>query len=364
MYLKIVKANDKGKYQEEGESVMLMPQLKITGSSLRTVLAALLLGCFFAGLMPAAPALAQGASPALMDKPPAVAEEKKEEAPGAPTTCGPMISDTCLPITTGKFAMQVWWALSMYPNTFTNNWRQVSIRGDFYTFAMPVKFIYGPTKDLETYVVVPFILNEVNDVNVAGPNGETSASYGGVGDITAVVKYNFLPEGTYTPALTAVGGVGFPTGHASHLNPGRLGVDAVGTGSFNFITGLNLFKYINPVLVHGQVWFNSPINIYKIHGDEGPINVRSREYLNVNLALEYPVAKQWVLLFEVYSTWTWQNLNTVQSFQTPSTVIGILPGIEFLATDKLSLAAGASIDLWGKNGVMKYTPMLTAFYTF
>jgi hypothetical protein len=343
-----------------------MPQPKIKGSSLRTILAVLLLGGFLTGLMPAAPALAQGASPALMDKPPAMAEEKKEEAPGAPTTCGPMISDTCLPITTGKFAMQVWWALSLYPNTFTNNWRQVSAGGNFHTFVMPVKFIYGPTKDLETYVIVPFIHNWVNDINrgLRGPNDERSANFSSIGDITAVAKYNFLPEGTYTPALTAVGGVGFPTGHASNLNPGRLGVDAIGTGSFNFITGLNLFKYINPVLVHGQLWFNSPINLYKIHGEEGPINVRSREYLNANLALEYPVAKQWVLLFEVYSTWTWQNLNTVQGFQTPSTVIGILPGIEFLATEKLALAAGASIDLWGKNGPQKFTPMVTAFYTF
>ncbi|RJR32930.1 MAG: transporter [Deltaproteobacteria bacterium] len=344
---------------------MMLTQFKLKGSSLGKVLAGLMLACFVAGLMPAA-VFAQAGSPALMDKPPAVAEEKKEEAPGAPTTCGPMISDTCLPITTGKFAMQVWWAMSLYPGVFTNNWRSVSPGGNFQTFFMPVKFIYGPTKDLETYVVVPFVYNWVNDINrgLRGPNNESSASFSSIGDITAVAKYNFLPEGTYMPALTAVGGVGFPTGHASNLNPGRLGQDAIGTGSFNFITGLNLFKYINPLLVHGQIWFNSPINIYKIHGEEGPINVRSREYLNVNLALELPVAKQWVLLFEVYSTWTWQNLNTFQGYQTPQTVIGILPGIEFLATDKLALAAGASLDLWGKNGVQKFTPMITAFYTF
>jgi hypothetical protein len=41
-----------------------------------------------------------------------------------------------------------------------------------------------------------------------------------------------------------------------------------------------------------------------------------------------------------------------------------MPGIEFLATDKLSFSAGASFDLLGRNGVRKYTPMLTAFYNF
>jgi len=343
----------------------MIQQLKITGTSLRMILVGLVLGCFLVGLTPAAPVFAQVAGPPLMEKPMAPPpEEKKEETPGAPTTCGPMISDTCLPITTGKFAMQVWWAQSFYPGNFSGNWRAIKAPGNYYTFSMPVKFVYGPTKDLETYVVVPFIHNWVNKADVPGPNGETAASYSGIGDITAVAKYNLLPETDFRPAISPVFGVGFPTGHASHLNPGRLAVDAIGTGSFNFITGVNLFKYVKPVLLHSQIWFNSPINLYKIHGEEGPVNVRSREYLNVNLAGELPVSEKWVLLFEVYSTWTWQNLPTVQGFQTPQTVIGILPGIEFLATDKLALAAGVSLDLWGKNGVQKYTPMFTAFYTF
>ncbi len=342
---------------------MMMRKFESNGDTLRMILTCLVLGLFLTGLAPATPARAQGGAPAMMEKPatPPPAEEKKE---GPPTTCGPMISDTCTPIETGKFAMQAWWALSFYPGNFTNSWRSVKAPGNYYTFFMPVKFVYGPTKDLETYIVVPFIHNWVNDANFPGPNNETSASYSGVGDITWVAKYNFLPEGDYHPAVSAVGGVGFPTGHASNLNPGRLGVDAIGTGSFNFITGVNLFKYVKPVLVHGQLWFNTPVNMFKIHGEEGPINVRSREYLTANLAMELPLASKWVALFEVYSNWTWQNLPTVQGYQTPQTVIGVLPGIEFLATDKLSLAAGASLDLWGKNGVQKYTPMITAFYTF
>jgi len=182
---------------------------------------------------------------------------------------------------------------------------------------MPVKFVYGPTKDLETYIVVPFIRNWNNNSTAPGPNGETSTSFSGIGDITAVAKYNVLPEGTYMPAVAAVGGVGFPTGHASRLNPARLGADAIGTGSFNFITGVNLFKYLKPFLVHSQIWFNTPVNLYKMTSD--PLrNVRSREYLTVNLATELPISKRWVLLFEVYSNWAWQNLNTIQGYQKPA----------------------------------------------
>jgi hypothetical protein len=335
--------------------------------TIKTALVLFIIGSLLTVLI-ITPALAQVGAPALMEKPAAPpAEEKKE---GAPTTCGPMISDTCLPIESGKFAIQAWWALSLYPGAFTNNWRKVTAGGNFHTFYMPVKFVYSPIKNLETYVVVPFVHNWVDSTNVAGPNNEHAASFSSIGDITAVAKYNLLPEGTYTPAVSAVGGVGFPTGHASRLNPTKLGQDAIGTGSFNFITGVNLFKYIKPVLVHGQIWMNTPVNIYKLNSDPTR-NVRSREYLTVNVAAELPIHSKWVLLCEVYSNWTWQNLtqpgtnlNLIQGYQTPQTVVGILPGIEFLATDKLALAAGASFDLWGKNGVQKITPMLTAFYTF
>jgi hypothetical protein len=69
----------------------------------------------------------------------------------------------------------------------------------------------------------------------------------------------------------------------------------------------------------------------------------------------------------MYSNWTWSNLlpsQATEGYQTPETLLGILPGIEFLATEKLSLSTGASIDLIGKNGVKKYTPMLMATYAF
>ncbi|MGB8991516.1 MAG: transporter [Desulfobaccales bacterium] len=313
-------------------------------------------------LSPVTPALAQVAGPPVMEKPAPPPEEKKEET--APTTCGPMISDTCLPIETGKYSMQVWWALSFYPGVFSQNWRSVNAGGNFHTFYMPVKFTYGPTKNMEMYVIVPFIHNWANSVTVPGPNGETSANFSGIGDITLMAKYNLLPETDYRPAVTAVGGfASIPTGHASHLNPAFLGQDAIGTGALTFTTGVNLYKWLKPFLVYSNIWLNSPINLYPI-GSDPTRNVRSREYVTFNLAAELPLSKRFVALLEMYSNWTWSNLNTIQGYQTPETVIGVLPALEFLATEKMSFAAGCSFDLAGKNGVQKYTPMLTMLYNF
>ena len=120
-----------------------------------------------------------------------------------------------------------------------------------------------PPKTWKRTVVVPFIQNWVNDVNTPGPNGEKSASYGGIGDITAVAKYNLMPEGDYRPAISAVA-AGFSHGPRLQPQPGAHGRDPSAPGSFNFITGVNLFKYLKPVLVHSQIWMNTPINLYKI----------------------------------------------------------------------------------------------------
>lgn len=179
-----------------------------------------------------------------------------------------------------------------------------------------------------------------------------------------MAKYNLLPETDYRPAVTAVGGfASIPTGHASHLNPAFLGQDAIGTGALTFTTGVNLYKWLKPFLVYSNIWLNSPINMYPI-GSDPTRNVRSREYVTFNLAGELPLTKRFVALLEMYSNWTWSNLNTIQGYQTPETVIGVLPALEFLATEKMSFALGCSFDLAGKNGVQKYTPMLTALYNF
>ncbi len=315
----------------------------------------------------ASPAAAQGtgAGP-LLEKPQPSSEvpgpgEKKEEAP---TTCGPLISDSCIPIEEHHASMQVLAGLSVYTGNFSPNWRVVTAQGNFYTFNMPVKLTYGPTKNLETYIVVPFVHNWVTS-GPTNPIGENFASYSGVGDITTVAKYNFHPEGDICPAMTAVGGIGWPTGHAHHLNPNFLLQDAVGTGSLNFITGLNLYKWVKPFLLYSNIWLNTPINMFKLNGSDFPQAVRNRENVTFNLAAEYPLSKQWVLLVEMYSNWTWSNPGTETiAFESPTTVLGFLPGIEYVATEKWSFSAGCAFDTVGKFGGHKATPALTAYYSF
>jgi hypothetical protein len=336
----------------------------IKGGNLRTVLAWLGLGCFVGVviLAPVVKALAQSPGGESQRSP----EEKKQTAP---TTAGCIMTDSTIPIGPGHVSVAAMWALSFYPGTFNQNWRTISIHGDYYTFFMPAKVTYGLMKNAEVYLIVPFINYWVNHADQSiSVNGRTSASYAGIGDLTLMGKYLLCQEGDFRPAVSAVAGFGsIPTGHASFLNPRFMGVDAIGTGTLTLSTGVNLYKWVKPFLLYSNVWINSPINLNRMTASASPEPVRSRESITFNLAAEYPLSSKFVLLVEMYSTWTWDNLlpfQATQGYQTPQTFLGLMPGIEFLATDKLSLEAGASMDIMGKNGVKKFTPMVMATYAF
>ena len=48
----------------------------------------------------------------------------------------------------------------------------------------------------------------------------------------------------------------------------------------------------------------------------------------------------------------------------PTALLSILPGIEYMATDKFSLALGVKINLAGKNTTANITPLLSMVYAF
>ncbi len=282
--------------------------------------------------------------------------EEKGKASGeeAPATAGPLITDTAVPIELHKASVQFLWSVGVAGGNFDRDWQRVNAGGDFVSLSMPVKFTYGLAKDFEIYAVIPYVHNFASHAEEAGPHGETASNYGGLGDVSVVGKYLLFDETPVRPAISGIFGVGFPTGKASDLEATRLGTDAIGGGAFVFSTGVNLYKYLQPFLLYSNVWFNTPVNVYS-----GEDTTQSRNYVNFNLAAEYPFTSKWIALMEFYSTWTWDKDD-----RSPSTVLGVLPGIELVATENWAFSLGTAIDLAGKDTVMKYTPMFTVYYNF
>lgn len=347
------------------------------------------------GLNPAIAADAQGQDNA---KPAAVEGEIRFTQPQAPSppepatdecpaTFGPIITDTAIPIEKGQFAIQPTFGLGLTTGNFSPSWRRVTAGGDFKSFGMDWKFTYGLLDNLEAFVVIPFVVNWANSVNEPGPKGERAASFAGIGDVNLTFKYRLVEETETRPTVTALFATDFPTGHFRHFNPGRLGTDEIGGGAFAFTTGLNVSKYVKPFVLYGNLWYTmqtassgredrSPLVAALddngvptgelVEGD--PVSTKFRNYprdiITVNLAAEYPLAPKWVALLELTSSWDGGRLFGHKANVAPAALLSVLPGIEYMATEKFSLALGVNIDLVGKNTAVNLTPLLSMVYAF
>jgi hypothetical protein len=82
------------------------------------------------------------------------------------------------------------------------------------------------------------------------------------------------------------------------------------------------------------------------------------------LVSEYPITQKWVALLELTSAWDGGRLFGHKANTDPAALLSVLPGIEYMATDKFSLALGLNIDLVGKNTDATLTPLLSMVYAF
>ena len=301
----------------------------------------------------------------LEGQPPCPPEAAKEVCP---STFGPIITDTAIPIEKGKFAIQPTFGLSFTTNNFSPSWRRISAGGDFQSFGMSWRFTYGLMNNLEVYVVIPYLVNWASNVNEPGPRGERSASFNGIGDINLTLKYQLVAEGPTAPAVSAIFSPTFPSGHFRHLNPGRLGSDSLGGGTYTFTTGFNLSKYLKPFIIYGNLWytFQTDYSTDDVDDQGNPIARRNhpRDFVTVNLAAEYPLTPKWVALLELVSTWDAGRLVGPKANMAPTALLSCVPGIEYMATEKFSLALGVQVDLVGKDTTGNVTPLLSMVYAF
>ena len=169
----------------------------------------------------------------------AIAGEAQETAQAIkyPYTFGPIVTSTAMPPAKGKFSLQPYWYLYCTNSKFSPNWRRVNAGGDYASFQTVLQLNYGLWDNLEVFAVIPFIQNWAHSVNNPGPKGERSADFGGLGDVSLSLKYRLMGETRLVPTVSYQLTAGFPTGHFRHFNPGRLGTDRIGSGSYAFTSG-------------------------------------------------------------------------------------------------------------------------------
>ncbi len=296
----------------------------------------------------------------------AAAKEEEEEEP--PATFGPIITDTAVPIDKGALELQPFWSFTSVIDSFSPSWRRVNAGGNFYSFGFDLQVTYGLWENIEVFAVFPFVVNWAENVDEPGPGGERSAEFGGLSDINFTFKYRLVPEGRLVPTITGVMAVHFPTGHYRYLNPRNLGTDALGGGAYAFTLGFNLSKWVKPFIFYGNFYYTMQTDFTgdgeDAFGNPTQVHYHPRDVVTVNLAAEYPITKKWIALFEFFSSFEGGRLIGPKPNILPAAKLGILPGIEYMATEHLSMALGVGIDLAGKREDVTIFPIFSLVYGF
>ena len=291
----------------------------------------------------------------------------RTRAADPPATTGPIIADTAVPIATGHFSLQPYWSLGLVAGKFSPNWRRVTARGNFTSLEMPVKLVYGPAPNTEVYLEGVFFQNWAGQVDLPGLKGSRSAGFAGLGDLYFTAKYQLLEETDSRPTVTALFTVNIPSGHHFPLNPGRLGTDALGGGTWAFTPGVNLAKWLGPVCLYANLWYSFPTRDPGVVANQQAspllLALHGRDLISGNLAAEWVLTPKWVALLEVYSTWNVGPLFRT-SRESLTNDIGVLPGVEYIFSPRWSAALGVAIDLAGKNALYGYTPILTVLLNY
>ncbi|MDD2901202.1 MAG: transporter [Syntrophales bacterium] len=304
-----------------------------------------MLGLILLGLL-AAPSLAGGSAYLDPDKPPA-------------NNLGPLITDTAVPIGQGEFAVQPLAAFNFQGGQFSPNWRRVSSHGDFYSLQLPMIFTYGLAPNVEMWLLVPYLHNWARSAELPTSPGVGSANFGGLGDTTLAIKYQFQEETALLPTCTAFAGFGFPTGHHRRLNPAKLGTDLLGSGAYKFTPGLNLSKWLRPIYLYANLWYTMPTTA-TVDGER----IHERDLVTLNVCAQWILTEKWSLLLEFYGNWQGGNLLGPQSRLAAQALMGLVVGWEYNLNEHWSFAGGLAVDVAGKNVPYHYAPLLTLQYTF
>ena len=277
-----------------------------------------------------------------------------------PRTTGPIITDTTIPQSLGTATLFVSTFLAFTGGDFSPNWRRVSAGGDFHSLVTSTQLFVGVAERTEIYLVIPYLHNWAAQVNMPGPAGQRSADFGGLGNMSITGKYLLIKEQPYFPAVAGILTASFPTAHHRSLNPRFLGTDQLGRGAYGFTPGLNFFKYAKPLLLYGNLW-------YSMFTDATVDGIRNYppDRVSLNLAMECPlIPNRWVFLCEFISSYEAGRLIGHRANQPTVTRLSLLPAVEFIVCDDLSIDAGVLVDLAGKNTSYTFTPNISIFYSF
>jgi opacity protein-like surface antigen len=285
----------------------------------------------------------------------------EEELVFEPWFIGPIIAPSANVVPVGYVNIEPYLNYTIIYATYDKNWESHDLKHNIYSLnPQPGGLTVGLTSWMDIGLNTQFFWNHSDH--------KSATRYG---DSSIGLDFQLLRSGKHWPAIKLALKEGLPTGKFQRLNPHKLGLDGVGSGSFVSTVGLDFGRvfhcwddhYLSTRLA---LSYSIPARVH-VHGFNfygGGFGTNGRVHpgqsFNSVLGLEFNVTQNWVLACDFQNTYgakTWFRGNPgVTAVGTPATVGGhsfdsvvMAPAIEYNWSEALGCIGGVIFNLAGRN---------------
>lgn len=267
-----------------------------------------------------------------------------------PWMTGPLLAPAGHTIPKGHFNMEPYVFFTDNFGIYNHGWKLLRTP-ETYTVSITPVLTWGLTDSIDMQITAPY--------NINWKQGQENNDYG---DFTLQFGFQLLNqrEGSLTPDLRVSLQESFPSGRFRNLNPGFLGTDATGAGSYQTAVGLNFQKVIHFYAEHYlrtrlSLTYTVPTNV-KLRGftsyggakdTEGTLNPANQ--FSADLAFEYTLTENWVPVFEVLFV---ERAPSKFNGNPGLNEKGLPPTIGHGEVDQISLAPAIEYNFSGNLGII------------
>ncbi|MFC1485450.1 transporter [Candidatus Latescibacterota bacterium] len=205
-----------------------------------------------------------------------------------PVSAGPITTWTAPVCAKGEVVIQPFFFSNRLRGTYLSNGTFDALPEDEggNQFIQQLFVQYGYTDRIEIDGQVEY---QTNTIEQSGKE----ASAGGFGESVLFLRYCVAEEQENRPYIAGMFQLKIPTGKFENADPGKLGADLTGNGSWDHGYGINMSKKVKPFVFHADAIMNFPLR-RKVEG----VKTTYGTYLNYDAGLEYYLPGGMNLLLE------------------------------------------------------------------
>ena len=309
------------------------------------------------------------ASSSLLADLPAPAPTSNPE--NLPWLTGPLIAPVGVALQNGHYSLQPYSFLYATTGLYNAHWKSVSI-DNLYNETFLLQIEVGLTSFMDFQLI---------------PTGQYSWSQGKssteFSDLPFLLNFQLLQPDKYPslPGIKLQITETFPTGNYNHLNPGKLGTDISGAGSWSTAPALVLYKVVHFGGVHYmsitgslQYAYFAPVYVKGLNAYGGGRGTRGKVYpgntTQAILSFEYTLTKNWALALD--NVYTHEDRDRFRGKQGSGGPVGLpsseqlsfAPAIEYNFNENWGIIAGSWFTAAGRNTPKFYSGIFSFMYSY